>query len=135
MKCEPAGLYDDTLIVFSADNGGPVYCAGCAGANNWPLRGGKASNWQGGIRVNSWVSGGLVPSAMHGMKLAGLAAVWDWYGTFAGLAGADPTDHRAEAAGLPPVDSVDLWSAHLRTHTHSTFHISACAGFHSFKTA
>ena len=129
--CEPAGLYDDTLIVFSADNGGPVYCAGCAGANNWPLRGGKASNWQGGIRVNSWVSGGLVPSAMHGMKLAGLAAVWDWYGTFAGLAGADPTDHRAEAAGLPPVDSVDLWSAHLRTHTHSTFRVSACAGFHS----
>ena len=32
---------DSTLIVFSSDNGGPVYFGGGAGANNWPLRGGK----------------------------------------------------------------------------------------------
>jgi hypothetical protein len=31
------------------------------------------------------------------------------YGTFAHLAGVDPTDHRAAAAGLPPVDSLNLW--------------------------
>ena len=35
-------MYDDTLIVFSADNGGPIYKGGAAAANNWPLRGGKA---------------------------------------------------------------------------------------------
>ena len=35
-------------------------------------------------------------------------AGWDWYATYAGLAGVDPTDHRAEAAGLPPIDSHDL---------------------------
>lgn len=34
-------MYDSTLIVFSSDNGGPVYFGGGAGANNWPLRGGK----------------------------------------------------------------------------------------------
>ena len=33
----------------------------------------------------------------------------DIYATFAHLAGADPTDHSAAAANLPPVDSVDLW--------------------------
>ena len=35
-----------------------------------------------------------------------------WYNvirTFAHLAGADPTDHAAAAAGLPPVDSINLW--------------------------
>ena len=46
---------------------------------------------------------------MRGGKLSGLAAVWDAYATFAALAGADPTDHRAAAAGLPAIDSVDLW--------------------------
>ena len=33
----------------------------------------------------------------------------DWYGTFARLAGVDPTDHAAAASGLPPIDSVDVW--------------------------
>jgi hypothetical protein len=46
---------------------------------------------------------------MHGKKLSGLMTVWDAYATFAALAGADPTDHRAAAAGLPPIDSVDMW--------------------------
>ena len=59
--------------------------------------------------MNAWAAGGLIPSAMRGTKLSGLAAVWDSYATFAALAGADPTDHRAAAAGLPPVDSIDLW--------------------------
>ena len=102
-------MYDNTLIVFSSDNGGPVYFGGAGGANNHPLRGGKASNWQGGIRVNSWIGGGAVPAAMRGKKLEGLTAVWDIYATFAGLAGVDPTDHSAAAANLPPIDSVDLW--------------------------
>ena len=31
------------------------------------------------------------------------------YGTFARLAGEDPTDHAAAAANLPAVDSIDMW--------------------------
>ena len=46
---------------------------------------------------------------MRGRKLTGLAAAWDWYSTFAELAGADPTDHRAAAAKLPAIDSISLW--------------------------
>ena len=45
--------------VFTSDNGGPVYFGGAAGANNYPLRGGKTSNYQGGIRVNAFASGGI----------------------------------------------------------------------------
>ena len=35
--------------------------------------------------------------------------IQDWYTTFCGLAGIDPTDTAAQAAGLPPYDGVDLW--------------------------
>ena len=43
-------MYDNTVIFFSSDNGGPIYDNGSAGANNYPHKGGKASNWEGGIR-------------------------------------------------------------------------------------
>jgi len=38
-----------------------------------------------------------------------LMAGWDWYATFAFLAGVDPTDKKAADAGLPPHDSHNLW--------------------------
>ncbi len=40
------GMWDDLLVIASADNGGPVYYGGFAGANNFPLRGGKLNNWE-----------------------------------------------------------------------------------------
>jgi hypothetical protein len=55
------------LIVFSSDNGGPIYGNGTSGGNNFPLRGGKASNFEGGIRVNGWVGGGALHSSLRGM--------------------------------------------------------------------
>lgn len=102
------GMWDNLLFVFSTDNGGPIYYNGSAGANNYPLRGGKMNNFEGGIRGNAFVSGGFLPPSVRGTKFDGLVALWDWYATFAVLAGVDPTDHRAAAAGLPPIDSVDL---------------------------
>ena len=101
------GMDSQLLIVMSADNGGPVYYGGFGGANNFPLRGGKLSNFEGGIRVNSFVSGGFLPAVVRGTRYGGLVALWDWYATFCALAGVDATDHPAAAAGLPPIDSVD----------------------------
>jgi len=60
------------------------------------------------------VSGGFLPKAVRGTRYSGLVALWDWYATFCALAGADPTDTRAAAAGLPPVDSIDQSSVLLR---------------------
>ena len=63
----------------------------------------------GGIRVNAFVSGGFIPTSMMGTKLNGLVCLWDWYSTFAGLAGQDPNDYAAVAAGLPDIDSINVW--------------------------
>ncbi|MBL8726721.1 MAG: sulfatase [Planctomycetes bacterium] len=43
---DAAGLANDTLVVFTSDNGGLDSVS-----NNRPLRGGKRSLWEGGIRV------------------------------------------------------------------------------------
>ena len=99
-----AGMFDSTLIWAAADNGGPL-----GSANNWPLRGGKFSNWEGGVRVNAFVSGGAVPPARRGSAEAGFMAIADVYPTLCSLAGADPADARAAAAGLPPVDGLNMW--------------------------
>ena len=103
-------MYENSLIVLSADNGGPIYMSGRGGGNNFPLRGGKASNFEGGIRVNGFVSGGFLPARQRGRKLDGLVTGWDWYATFVhGIAGLDATDAEAAAAALPPIDSIDQW--------------------------
>ena len=62
------GMWDDMLVVFSSDNGGPIYNNGSAGANNYPLKGGKMNNWEGGIRGNAFVSGGFVPHSLRGSR-------------------------------------------------------------------
>jgi arylsulfatase I/J len=107
---EAKHMMENTLIVCTSDNGGPVYFGGMAGANNYPLRGGKTSNFQGGIRVNAWLGGGAIDVSRRGSVLKGLSTVWDWYATFANLAGVDDTvDHQAAVSGLPPIDSFNLW--------------------------
>jgi arylsulfatase B len=58
------GLYENTVIVFQADNGGPIGQG--TGGNNFPLRGGKSSPWEGGYRVPAFVSGGVVPNRLRG---------------------------------------------------------------------
>lgn len=125
------GLWNNTLMVLSSDNGGftkgvamcnetvasmdpnvppGISCFNLeAGANNYPLRGGKYSSFEGGVRVNAFVSGGFLPKAVRGTTLEEMITVADWYATFSGLAGVDPEDPKAKAAGLPPIDSLDMW--------------------------
>merc|ERR1712070_1045478 len=132
------GMWENTLMVLSSDNGGyvgnplgpcnttdasfpgagpntdvghgTVCMNGEAGANNFPLRGGKYSNFEGGIRVNAFVSGGYVPESMRGKKLDGMMHIADWYRTLAeGIADVDPTDYWAAKSGLPPIDSLNVW--------------------------
>ena len=100
-------MYDDTLLVFSSDNGGDDQ------ANNYPKRGAKFSNWQGGVNVAAFVSGGFLEPERRGIKLDGLATIWDMLATFSVVGGLTETvardDPMAAAAGLPPIDSISQW--------------------------
>ena len=48
----------NTIIVLTSDNGGPVNGVGDAiGSSNFPLRGGKESVWEGGVRMTGMIYG------------------------------------------------------------------------------
>ena len=104
-------MWTKTLVVHLSDNGGPVAAnAGASHANNYPLRGGKHSNWEGGIRVVAFASGGLIKPSRHGVVLHGIMHNADWYPTLATLAGASPDDPPAPGVtGIPAVDGFDMW--------------------------
>jgi len=110
-------MWENSLVVFISDNGGPVYIPGSA--NNHPLKGGKYNDWEGGVRTNAFMSGGFIPEHRRGSKFHGVISIADWYGTLSEIAGVDFTDARAEEANkvingnelskLRPVDSVPQW--------------------------
>jgi arylsulfatase B len=63
---------------------------------------------EGGIRLNAFAAGGVIPAALRGTVHTGWWHLSDFYATFCALAGVDPADARAAAAGLPPIDSLDM---------------------------
>jgi len=90
------GLADDTLVVFTSDNGGERF------SDNWPLVGGKMDLTEGGIRV-PWIAhwpaviapGGV--SAQHCMTM-------DWSATMLDAAGAGAhPDYPLDGVSLLPV--------------------------------
>ncbi|MFM7741929.1 MAG: sulfatase-like hydrolase/transferase, partial [Verrucomicrobiota bacterium] len=56
------GLDKHTLVVFTSDNG-PWLIKGADGGSAGPLRGGKGSTWEGGVRVPTlaWWPGHVPP--------------------------------------------------------------------------
>jgi len=102
------GMWENTIVVFSADNGGE--CDKSYG-NNYPLRGAKFTDFEGGVRASAFVSGGssLIPKARRGSTSTAWVHICDWFATFASLAGADPSD--TPGAGVPASDGVNVWPA------------------------
>ena len=110
---EAKGIRQNTLIVWSSDNGGP---SPGRVTSNGPLRAGKGTLYEGGVRVCAFATwdgqikpGSTVDAPLH---------MVDWYPTLARLAGASleqklPLDGRdawaAIAAGAPsPHDAILL---------------------------
>lgn len=86
-ELKTTGLYNNTIIIFSSDNGGPRG-KGLRG-RNWPLRGFKTEIWEGGTRVPGFVHSPLIPTKSHGVRdnPDQLYHITDWFPTIAGLAG------------------------------------------------
>lgn len=81
------GLWNDTVVVFTADNGG------IGVGSNYPLRGTKVFNWEGGIKAVGFVRGTNNPYLKPLPKNTTCTALMhstDWFLTFVeGLAGID----------------------------------------------
>jgi arylsulfatase B/arylsulfatase I/J len=96
-------IFDSTVWLFLADNGGMPKDGGF----NYPLRGHKATVWEGGVRSQTFLHWTGFSAAVKGSEWAGLAHVTDWGVTLLSALGHQPVvDH-----GMSALDGLDLWSA------------------------
>lgn len=56
-------MLNDSIIVFSTDNGGPADGFNLNAASNWPLRGVKNTLWEGGVRGAGLIWSGRLSKA------------------------------------------------------------------------
>ncbi|MEW4526752.1 sulfatase [Maioricimonas sp. JC845] len=92
------GVDEQTLVIFTSDNG-PWLSYGNHAGSAGPLREGKGTTWEGGVRepcIMRWP--GHIPA---GSTCDELAATIDLLPTIAGLIGAELPDH--------PIDGKDIW--------------------------
>ncbi|GAB3648583.1 sulfatase-like hydrolase/transferase [Echinicola sediminis] len=90
------GLEENTLLVFTNDNGGPT---DASSANNYPLSGTKANHLEGGIRVPCIIK---YPKAnLRGASFSFPTSTLDLLPTFYAAAGGDPKS-------LQGIDGVNL---------------------------
>jgi len=92
------GLAENTLVVFTSDNGPWLLMGTETGGSAGLLRDGKGSTWEGGMRVPGifWMPGKIKPTVERNV-----ASTLDLYPTLIRLAGGTtPTDR--------PLDGVDL---------------------------
>eukprot|EP01062_Namystynia_karyoxenos_P033083 TRINITY_DN2434_c0_g2_i1.p1 TRINITY_DN2434_c0_g2~~TRINITY_DN2434_c0_g2_i1.p1 ORF type:complete len:613 (+),score=121.34 TRINITY_DN2434_c0_g2_i1:123-1961(+) len=93
------GMQDQTIIVYTSDNGGPNIGQDSIGSRNWPLRGGKHAVWEGGTRIIGFVwgpgvgirGGATYPGMMHGA---------DWLPTLCDFAGVSITGRTKPLDGV-----------------------------------
>ena len=96
------GVMNNTIIVFFSDNGAPVTELGflSRGANhgvNWPLRLGKGTYFEGGIRTAAFIWSPLL--WRRGRITEQLFHVTDWWPTLWEAVGGDPRDLPADGDG------------------------------------
>lgn len=96
------GLADDTIVIFASDNGGTVHLTvdGVPATTNAPLRSGKGTLYEGGVRSCAAISwkGHVEP----GSHVAAPMHIVDLYPTLAKLAGANVEPKL-------PLDGRDVW--------------------------
>ena len=87
------GIEEETIILFSSDNGGAAYAGG--GADNFPLRGGKGDTYEGGIRVIAAMKWkGKIEA---GSKFSSIMTIMDVFPTL------------ASAAEVPMLNTKEIW--------------------------
>jgi arylsulfatase A-like enzyme len=111
------GIDDDTLVVFTSDNG-PWLCYGDHAGSAGPLREGKGTMFEGGYRVPTimrWP--GRIPA---GATCDELASTIDLLPTVAALIGAELPKHRIDGKDIRPLlfGDLDARSPHAAFHCY-----------------
>ena len=101
---ERSGLAPTTLVLFTTDNGAPYKHLGGLTMSNFPLRGGKAEVWEGGVRGACFLHGAVLPAAAKGQRTNALVSAADWFPTLIALAGASAYVDSELARALYGVD-------------------------------
>ncbi|XP_037070399.1 arylsulfatase B-like isoform X2 [Pollicipes pollicipes] len=96
------GMLDNSVIVFTTDNGGPAASFDFNAASNWPLRGVKSLLWEGGVRGAGFVWSPLLKQRSY--VSSNLMHITDLLPTLLSAAGGDP-------GTLGDIDGIDMWSA------------------------
>eukprot|EP01060_Flectonema_neradi_P009096 TRINITY_DN16506_c0_g1_i1.p1 TRINITY_DN16506_c0_g1~~TRINITY_DN16506_c0_g1_i1.p1 ORF type:complete len:511 (+),score=114.92 TRINITY_DN16506_c0_g1_i1:174-1535(+) len=98
------GMWDETLMFWSSDNGGPQY----ESANNYPYRGGKWTDFEGGVRAPAFATGGLLAPELRGTTVHSPMHLADLHTSLCLLSGQSLEECGDEVQGLPPTDGLDL---------------------------
>ncbi|KAK7495650.1 hypothetical protein BaRGS_00013097 [Batillaria attramentaria] len=93
-------MADNAIIVFTTDNGGPANGFDFNAASNYPLRGLKATLWEGGVRGVGLIHSPLLSKS--GYVSQKMLHVCDWLPTLYEAAGGNPTK-------LKNLDGVSAW--------------------------
>lgn len=97
-KLDELHLADHTLVVFTSDNGGAVHFGRPPATSNYPLRNGKGSAYEGGLRIPLIIK-------MPGVTTAGRVCdtpviTMDFFPTLLELAGADKSTSSTAVDGV-----------------------------------
>lgn len=93
-------MYSNSIIVFTTDNGGPANGFDGNAASNFPLRGVKATLWEGGVRGVGFISSPLLQT--KGYVSNQMIHVTDWLPTLYTAAG-------GKASDLHNLYGIDQW--------------------------
>jgi len=97
---EKSGVAENTVVIFTSDNGGVSSGDGYA-TSCLPMRGGKGRQWEGGIRQPYYISW---PGVTIGGTTQVLATGMDFYPTILEMAGIAPNDNqKIDGISLVPV--------------------------------
>ncbi|KAK7076345.1 hypothetical protein SK128_003349 [Halocaridina rubra] len=93
-------MLQNSIILFTTDNGGPAAGFNTNAASNWPLRGVKASMWEGGIRGAGFLWSPYIQNP--GRISQQMVHITDWLPTLVSAAGGD-------IKKLGNIDGIDQW--------------------------
>lgn len=94
---------DNSIIIFTTDNGGPAAGFNGNAASNWPLRGVKNTLWEGGVRGAGLIWSPLISDSARGVSNQ-MIHIQDWLPTLLKAVGVENPSYLTG-----DIDGMDMW--------------------------